>query len=106
MTEENVVKMDLSPAGARQLLAQLATDSSRVFFTDHAEDRMHERAITRAQVLRCLRHGTIVEGPARDTHGKWVMNMEVMSAGDVLRVVTALDNDGNGNLVLVITTYL
>lgn len=106
MAEENVLKMDLSPVSARRVLTELAADSSRVFFTAHAEERMRERIITRTQVLRCLRHGSITEGPARDPHGKWVVRMEVLSAGDVLRVVAALDNDGDGNLVLVITTYL
>lgn len=106
MTDENVLQMDLTPPTARQLLAQLAADSGCVFFTSHAEERMQERGITRAQVLRCLRHGNIIEGPARDVHGKWVVTVEVLSAGEVVSVVAALDNDGNGNLVLVITTYL
>ena len=34
------------------------------------------------------------------------MKLEVISAGEVLGVVAALDHDESGNLVVVITTYL
>lgn len=103
--DDNVLLMNLSPPSAQQMLRQVASDSARVFFTDHAEQRMRERRINRTQVLRCLRHGRLTEDPARDVHGKWVMRVEVFSAGDVVTAVAALDNDGDGNLVVVITAY-
>ncbi len=106
MTDGNVLQMDLSPTTAKRLLSELARDSKRVFFTNHAEERMQQRGISRLQVLRCLQHGNLIEGPARDVHGKWVVTVEVLSAGDVVTVVAALDHDDAGNFVLVITTYL
>ncbi|HEX6929696.1 MAG TPA: DUF4258 domain-containing protein [Gammaproteobacteria bacterium] len=103
--EENALQMDLSPPMAEKVIRKVARDSGRVFFTMHAETRMRERGINRTQVLRCLRLGRVVEGPARDTHGKWIATLEVLSAGDVVTVVAALDNDDTGNLVVVITVY-
>ena len=102
----NVLVMNLDSSRAQQILREIAEDSGRVFFTNHAEQRMLARHITRTQVLRCLKHGKLVEGPARDPHGKWLLTTEVLSAGDVVKVVAALDSDSSGNLVLVITTYL
>lgn len=101
----NVLVMNLNVATAQQVLREVAEDSARVFFTDHAEERMQTRCITRVQVLRCLRHGRIVEGPVRDVRGNWALKVEVLSAGDVLTVAAALDHDEHGNLVVVITTY-
>lgn len=78
-----VVPIGLSPVRARDLLRESAKDSARVFFTQHAEVRMRERGITRTQVLRCLAHGRVVEGPSRDVKGNWIMKLEVVSAANL-----------------------
>lgn len=103
--KKNVVELDLSPEHARRILNQIVTQSERVFFTSHAEERMAERQITRTQILRCLEHGTFTEGPYRDIKGNWKFTLETLSAGDPLAVVAALDKDNKGNYVVVITTY-
>lgn len=103
----NVLRMELGPRSARKIVGEIAEDSSKVFFTHHAESRMVERRITRSQVLRCLRHGVVIEGPYRDTHGSWKLNMEVASAGSVITVVVVLDwRESIGDYAIVITTYL
>lgn len=103
--KKNVVELDLSPDHAKRILNQVAAQSERVFFTEHAEHRMRERRITRTQVIRCLLHGKITEGLCRDIKGNWKFTIETLSAGDPLLVAAALDKDGKGNYVVVITTY-
>lgn len=66
---------------------------------------MRKRRITRVQVLRCLANGKITEGPARGIKGNWKVSVEALSAGDVLRVVAALDQDDRGNYVIIVTAY-
>jgi len=97
--------MNLTAKKATQMVRALTADSSQVFFTRHAEDRMKARKVTRTQVLRCLTKGRIVEGPAKGVKGNWEFRLECVSAGDALNVAAALDSDGNGNFVVVITAY-
>ena len=66
---------------------------------------MAKRRITDVQVLRCLANGQIKEGPARGIKGNWEFAIEALSAGDVLRVAVALDQDKDGNHVVIITAY-
>ncbi len=106
---KNVLEMDLTPDSARSILKEIVdADDGRVFFVSHAEDQMTKRRITRPQVLRCLKAGRIVEGPYRDPHtGDWKVNMEVISAGNVVGVVAALDFDENiqKNISIVVTAF-
>ena len=76
----NIAKMDLTAKTATQMVRTLAADSSQVFFTKHAEDRMKARKVTRMQVLRCLTKGLIVEGPAKSVKGNWEFRLECVSA--------------------------
>ncbi|SDY38641.1 DUF4258 domain-containing protein [Nitrosomonas sp. Nm58] len=101
----NIVALDLTCANAKQLIAEIAKDSARVFYTTHAEKRMKERKITRSQVQRCLLHGKITEGPYRDIHGKWCLTLETFSAGEPVAVVAALDKDSDGSMIIIITSY-
>lgn len=100
-----VVEFDLSPTNAKRMLIETARDSGRIFFVDHAEKRMKQRNITRTQVIRCLTHGVITEGPYRNIKGSWQLRIETLSAGDPLTVIAVLDRDNKGNCVIVITTY-
>jgi len=103
--QDNVVELDLSIPLARKIILEICADTSRVFISTHAEKKMMQRDITRSQVMRCLRSGAITEGPARGIKGNWELTMNVLSAGDSVTVVAALDNDENGNHILVITAY-
>ncbi|MET0105701.1 MAG: DUF4258 domain-containing protein [Sedimenticola sp.] len=103
---DNVVALDLSAARAQQVIKEIADEhSERVVYTAHAKTQMRKRRITRVQVLRCLRHGQITEGPARSANGNWQFTIESYSAGTPVAVAAALDHDRNGNLIVVITTY-
>jgi hypothetical protein len=106
MTTDNVLKFDLSPQRARQLLQEIAADSAKVVFTAHAEQRLKQRRISKMQALKCLRQGTMVEGPARDIKGNWKITLQVLSAGSPIKVVAALDyNAEKGNYAIVITAF-
>jgi hypothetical protein len=101
----NVVPIGLSPIQGRQLVREIAQDSSRVLFPPYAERRMRERHITWIQVLRCLTHGSVVEGPSRHVNGNWRLKLEVLSAGELIAVVAELDRDEFGDTIIVITVY-
>lgn len=99
----NIVTLDLTTAAAKRILAEVET--SRIFFTQHAKDRMRQRGISTTQALRCLRNGSIVEGPARDTGGEWKVTVEVLTAGTPVSVVAAIEEDSSGNHVIVVTVF-
>lgn len=101
-----VTVLDLNAASARKILDQICRDTSRIFIVKHAEERMVTRNITRVQVIKCLRHGVIIEGPYRECKsGNWRLKLESRSSGDTVRVVAELDTDEDGNYVLIITTF-
>lgn len=101
---DNVLKMELSEPVAKKILKGLVTDpNGRIFVNSHANIQMNDRKITMPQVRRCLASGCITEGPYRSVKGNWEFVSEVTSAGDIIRVVAALDHDSKGNYVVVIT---
>ncbi|MBU2755189.1 DUF4258 domain-containing protein [Acidithiobacillus sp. CV18-2] len=85
------------------LIRALAANADRVFFVEHAEQRMMERGITRPQIIECLRHGTVSEPPHQDAHGNWRCTLEHITCGD--RVRTVASPDEGRLLVIVITTF-
>jgi len=103
--ENNVIKMELTAPVAIKIAREVAQDSGKVFFKGHAERRMKQRKITRPQVITCLRSGRITEGPFRSIEGNWQFTINCLAAGDSVTVVAALDNDGEGNYVIVITVH-
>lgn len=102
---KKIANLDLSPVNARQIVSEIAKDSSKVYLTDHAEERAVERKITRTQIIRCLRFGRIIENPYRDLNHDWVMTFETISAGDPITVVASIRRNQKGEMILVITTY-
>jgi len=82
----NILSIDLTSAMAQRVLKEIALDSTRVKVTNHAEESMIRRNISCPQVFSCLRNGRITEGPYRDIHGNWKMNIEVFTAGEPLTV--------------------
>jgi hypothetical protein len=102
-----VVRLSLSKPSALQIIRDVAEkDTARVIYTHHALKRMRERKITTLQVLKCLRKGQIVEGPALGIKGNWECKLSWQHAGDVINVVVAIDQDQNtGEKVLIVTVY-
>lgn len=102
---DKVVQFDLTAARALEILRAVSKDSSRVFFTDHADRQMAKRKIGRTQVLRCLQRGRIVENPFRSLKGSWEMAVEAVAAGSTVHVACALDKDEKGDFIIVISAY-
>lgn len=56
---------------AERLIAQLAEESSRIYYTNHAQDRMEERNVSMQDIEKILRNGFCAEQPMRDEKGQW-----------------------------------
>ena len=97
-----VSTLGLTRHAARSILREAAEQTGRIGFTDHAVRQMRARHISRMQVVRCLRHGGITEGPTLDHYGKWVCRVEHLTAGDAIAVVAAIDLPSR---VIVITVF-
>ncbi len=108
MSEKRVVKLPLQQAQAAKILKETAKDTSKLIFTNHAEERMNEREITRVDVIRVLCKGSIVEGPSLSAKGSWEMRVEGMSAGSSLTVAVAIDYkilEESSCVAIVITAF-
>ena len=105
MPDNNVTKLDLTPTSALNIIRELAKESQKVFFTNHARERMSQRNIATSQIFRCLKTGVITEEPFRDPKGNWKLTLESMCAGDLITVAVVLDHNEQGNYILIITTY-
>ena len=81
----------MNDATALKLLREIASDSSRVIFTNHALQRMRQRKVSTAQVLACLQRGIVAEPVALDLHGNWKLTVTHRAAGMDLDVAVAID---------------
>lgn len=105
-TDNVILFNNLSENNALRKLRELAENSSKVLFSDHAVKRMKQRKITRPQVICCLKHGQIEEGPYRNTHGAWQMRLSVKAAGEIINVVAVIDHDTmTGEHSVIITVF-
>lgn len=88
-----------------RLVKETAADSANVFFSQHVQQRLVERDISTIEVIECLRHGNIVEGPAQSPRGSWTFKVSRFCSGQSISVAGALEIDEDGNQIIVITTY-
>jgi hypothetical protein len=106
MSEDPLLKLDLSPVNALRIIREVAEDSARVVFLSHPRKQMRQRKIMPTQVLKCLKRGAIIEGPARDIKGNWRCTLNWRHAGDEVSVVVAIKHDHNmRRKLLVITAF-
>lgn len=93
----------LSRPDAHRILSD-AAEAGRVGFEErHCRARMLERGVTEEDVLRCLRLGRIVEGPALNPRGNWKMTVRRFAAGETLEVVAVIEVPDSG--VIVVTVF-
>jgi len=90
----------MSGAAAKRLLAQIATRSADVIFTEHARRQMRARRITIPQVLNCLKKGTITEAPCVDHTGCWKLTIERYAAGERIGCAVAIDTSRHRSIVI------
>jgi len=107
LPESNVLLLEnLSPQMARKILREIVEGyTDRMFISGHCRQRMVERQITDKQIMCCIRNGTFKEEPYWSPKGNWEMKLEVISSGDIITAVVAIDHDADGNFILVITTF-
>lgn len=88
-------------------IQHVAKDSSQVFFTRHAQDRMLQRAVSDIQVLECLRFG-LMQRPAQfdQTTGTVKCRMEYFGSARNLAVVVALEDSDPDLLVVTVMTRM
>ena len=58
--------------------------------------------ITRIQIERCVRIGTITEGPFINRYGNWQMNLTRQTAGEQITCAVAIEW---ATRIIVITTF-
>ena len=76
------------------LVRNLSQAQFGIRLTNHAQDQLTERGVSRPEINACLRSGRITEGPYRDLKtGDWKMNFDYRWDGTEVRVVVALDWD-------------
>ena len=72
-----------------------------VGFTDHAQDQMKGRDVTRRMVLRVLEKGSLAKGPTWNAdYGTWEGKMQGVAAGSMVSVVCAI-TDGQMTVTVV-----
>jgi len=86
-----VLNFRLTDTAAKRLLAEVADSSANVIFTRHALERMRQRNITPAQVINCLKKGTITESPCLDHHGFWKLTLERYVSSENIGCSVAID---------------
>ncbi len=91
MTAE-IVPLTLTPEAATRKVRELAATSANIVLIPHASKRGKQRVINRIMVERCLRLGTLCEGPyiANGT-GHWRMNFFRHAAGEEMTCVIEID---------------
>lgn len=89
-------------------LHRLLADGNEVVITSHAQERMHERGVIRAQILDCLEWGEAHEPPQYDTNtGNWTMRLIYHPNGCIpLIVVAAIESPPDEDIVVITVFYL
>ena len=92
-------------ADLQKRIRHLARDSSKVFFTQHVQDRMLERQVTDLEILHCLQHGMIERPPEHDSANRELKcRMEHFGSSRNLAVVVALSDEDPDLLVVTVMT--
>jgi len=81
----------------------LHSAAARVVVLSHAKQRMRQRKVLLTQVYETLIKGVVVEPAHRDIKGCWKCTLRHVSSGDEIKVVAALCQDPDGEVVVVIT---
>lgn len=95
----------MSNAQLQAHIRLVSLDSSRVFFTTHATDRMRQRSVSDIQVLDCLRSGVIQRPAQTDKESGFIKcRMEHFGSARNLAVVVGLDDEDPDLLIVTVMT--
>lgn len=99
------VPLPLNDANMLRIIRALAQNSENVYIEAHAKKRMRQRHITLTQVLECLRKGVVDEPAHENILGNWKCTLRYLHAGDLMRVVAAIEKDEAGDWIAVVTVF-
>jgi hypothetical protein len=80
----------LSRAAAERRIRELAADTAALDFPWSVAKQMAKAEVSMRQVISTLRHGAVVENPARNEHGEWVCQLRHRVGGRVVHVSVGL----------------
>ena len=100
-----MIPFALNDRNLLRLLRAAAGNTSRVFVTSHAKQRMRQRKITSTQVYDCLRKRVITEPAHANIHGHWQCTLMRPNAGDEVCVAAALERKDDGDWAVVVTVF-
>ncbi len=103
---ENVILMDLDDVSALKIVKDLAKDSANVVMTHHNKNRQNKRHVSDMEIIKCLRHGRVVESVHRTSKGNWKLTIQHYLMHRTIRVAVAIDNCDNGNYLIVVTVIV
>lgn len=73
-----------------------------VGFTDHVQNQMKDRDVTRRMVLRVLEKGSLAKGPTWNAaYATWEGKMQGVAAGSMVSVVCAI---ADGQMTVTVVT--
>jgi len=94
----------LDRVAAQRLIRRRAAESEAIFILPHARQQMRQRRIDFLQVQRCLRTGSLTEGPYVATNsrtGAERCNVEASISGDQICVVVEIAADPELHVITV-----
>lgn len=93
--KKNVTAMRLTATVAQARIRQIAAVTENVIWGKHALERMEERELFDADVLRVLRNGFVDEAPVQTGRGEWKCKVTLkIRGGRTAGVVTILLHNG------------
>jgi hypothetical protein len=102
MSDAVVIPLKLTAQAALRKIREIAADSNNIVVLSHAAKRSRQRKISRILVERCVRKGTVSEGPFLNQHGHWQVNLYRHAAGEEITCTVAIEW---ATKVLVITVF-
>jgi Domain of unknown function (DUF4258) len=92
-------EMEIGGPALRALVRECLEGGRIVIPKSHAKQRMDERHVTAVEVEGCLRSGSL------RTESSHVTGWRYRAEGRGVCVIFTIDLDGDGNLIVVVTTW-
>ena len=99
------IPLPLNDVNMLRLIREIAHNTENIFIEPHAKKQMKRRRITPTQVYACLRAGVIDEHAHENIRGNWKCTLRHQHAGDLVRVVAAIEKDADGNWIAIVTVF-
>ncbi len=88
---------------AKNIILQCLKQSERIFFSNHAKERMQQRLISDTEVNSALKHGRIIESACQTPRGSYKTTLESYEAGRNIQVAVAINSNDSGECLVIVT---